>query len=65
MAWTKDDTTLAPKVVYTPGAGENPCITRLIYDPDAPALRKFVVEMSGISAENQSLEDVESVLGIS
>lgn len=64
MSWTKDTVSHAPKVIFTPGQGEHPAVARLIYDPTAPMSRRYVVELSGISAKNQSIADVEAVIGV-
>lgn len=63
--WTKDDTSEAPKVIFTPGEGDcNPCITRVVFDPEAPTETRVVIYSSGISAVGQSAEEVAAILGV-
>lgn len=61
--WSKDEQSLAPKIVYTPESGGPVGLTRLIYDP-AGGSAKWVAEFAHIVNPAESVEDVKTSLGL-
>lgn len=65
MPWTKDDTSMAPKIIYTPSeAGPVGCDC-LVYDPEAPANQRLVAYFSHLITDTETLSDIENSLGFS
>jgi hypothetical protein len=61
--WTKDDTSEASKVTYTPQHETG--VTRVVYDPNAPANKRIVCEMAYLHIANgETLEDLDASFGV-
>lgn len=65
MAWTKD-TTHPTRIVYTLTGPDpaRPMVNRIIYDPDAPADRRWVWECSYLLHADETGADIERALGL-
>lgn len=65
MAWSKDAASAAPKVIYTPGSGDaNPSVVRVLFDPDAPASRRIVIECTHWIEPGETVTTIDNALGI-
>lgn len=64
MAWTKDAASQAPKVIYTPDANGPVGCTSLVYDPNAAADRRLTAYFSHLVQAGESLQDIETSLGV-
>lgn len=65
MSWTKDATSDAPRVIYTPGAGDaHPAVLRVVHDPEAVAGEEFTIVASGITAAGQTQAQFEESVGL-
>ena len=63
--WVKDAVSDAPRVIFTPGAGDaGQMVKKVIYDPDRPAGEKWLIVGSGVHVVEQTVASFEEAAGL-